>query len=186
MKNLSLLLLLPLCGCLQKAESLNPFYTPDLKDDLPAILGEWDEVATSHEGTEHTVDTWLFSDHLRVYTDHGPEDFDTVFFRVDNQTYCDVFNRDQQLHTLCRPAIQDRTLTLRWLDQNWLTNAIASRSVVLPPPAMQPGSSNLVFTASAEQWVSFLRQHGTNTDAFADGNTLRKSPAQNFVPRRRS
>ena len=47
MKNLSLLLLLVMCGCLQKAQSLNPFYTPDLRTDLPAIRGEWDEVATS-------------------------------------------------------------------------------------------------------------------------------------------
>lgn len=186
MKHLSSVLLLVLSGCLQKAESLNPFYTPDVKADLPAIRGEWDEVATAHDGTDHTVDTWLFSDHLRVYTDHGPEDFDTVFFRVNNQMYCDVFNRERMLHTLCRPAIQERTLTLSWLDQNWLTNAIAARSVQLPAPQRQPGSSNLVFTATAEQWVLFLRQLDANSDAFADGSALRKSPAQNFVPRRRS
>jgi len=190
MRNGLILLLIGLSGCLI-VQSEQPFYTSDLKTALPAVLGEWDETDTPRNDTGRRIrETWGVRQEtdyrVRVYGSDGPAESRLVFFTVAGRLYCDWQHEQDTTHQLYQTTLARGQLTLTPLDGDWLTNAIAHATVDLPPPACV--HSNWTFTASSQQWVAFLRQHGGQDGVLAKGQaiTLKKSPDQNFVPLRRS
>lgn len=178
MTRLVLLGIVLLSGCYLTVNSRAPFYTEEARASLPALRGEW-----WAEGQ-----TWMFTGDrtmsVRVYGEEGSRDQVVVPFQAGGVSFVDFCEGPGQLHNLYAVAIQGRGLTLSTLDGDWLTNAIARGAVVLPTPETD-SFSNVVFTASAPEWVAFLEQHATNSAIYAQAITFSRSPNANFVPARR-
>lgn len=193
MKCLPLLLCLSLTGCLLTVNSRNPFYTDATRVALPAAIGgwAWEECglqtnrATDHRETEIG---WIApgADPLQLCVSSGSSNFCTwVFFRVSGNLYCDWLMTDKAdaYHQLNRAAWNGHRLQFTQLDGDWLTNAITRGQVDLAAPT-RAADSNLVFQATAQQWVSFLERYGTNDAAFSKEKSC-LSRRYNFVPARR-
>ena len=188
MKRLVPLLAILLGGCFFNADSPNPFYTEATRVRLPELVGEWDSFSYQRSLAERrTESTCVFSGgeplRLRCYTDNGYDDSTVVPFRVGDVIFCDVSGGRRGYHNVYRVQLQGRELRLEGLNGEWLTNAIAAGTLPLPPP-QRDAASNLVFDVSSEQWIGFLAQHGTNSDAFGSGVSLTRVRS-NFTPLRR-
>jgi hypothetical protein len=185
---LSLLGALLLSGCVQ---SLNPFFTEDAKVALPELNGKWTMLDDAGH-PKHQKD-WVFEDsRIMTYSEKGGSGIlDATWFKVDGQLYVDTTAHSldsdmisdwwvfhvMPLHILCKVERADKRLTFKPLSLDWMKQAVTNGTVSLPV-IKEKEDDIVLLNAEPEQWMQFLKQHGTNEGAFESGNeyTLIRSP----------
>lgn len=163
------LLAILLAGCDWSAQSSNPFYTEDIRQPAPQLLGEW--LAGNSAVLIFTGDRTMS---VRSYQEDGPRDISVVPFAINGRTFLDF--HEPPNHTLYALRGTGRQLTLSSLSGTWLTNNLTG----IPAP-----DANKLFHATSAQWVAFLRAHDTNEAIYGPSIDLVRSPNANFIPARR-
>lgn len=180
-----------LSGCV--IGSSNAFYTPELVVEAPELNGPWyfDESTKVEEESPLVVSPGKFT----IYDDKGvPADAKAVFFKIDGVLFVDIFPDEGQLrkelvgdrppvHLLNRVLIKGEKISFNPLDYDWLIKAVEAGDITFPLEKFENG--DVLFTASSEQWVEFLRTHKDNPLAFVpDREALlaRQPPAKDAAP----
>lgn len=169
-----------LSGCVQ---SLNPFFTDDAKVAMPELNGKW--TLLDDDGHPKRQKDWMFEDgKIMTYSEKGGSGIlDATWFKVDGQLYVDTTAHTPEsdklsdwwvfhvmpLHILCKVERGESRLTFKPLALEWMKQALTNGTVSLPV-VREKDNDIALFNAQPEQWMQFLKQQGTNEDAFAGGN----------------
>ena len=167
-------------GCVQ---SLNPFFTDDAKVAMPELNGKWTMLDAA--GHPKGQKDWVFEDaRIMTYSEKGGAGIlVATWFKVGDQLYVDTTADSLEsdtvsdwwifhvmpVHILCKVERDDKRLTFKPLVLDWVKQALTNGTVSLP---VVKGKENdmVLFNAAPEQWMQFLKQQGTNEDAFAGGD----------------
>lgn len=166
-----------LAGCIEG--SSNPFYTPDLVVEMPELNGTWyfDENVSATEDPPLVIS----SGKLTIYDNKGaPADVKAVFFKIDDSVFIDIFPDEGELkeslsgdgqpaHLINQIKMKDGKISFNPLDYDWLVKEVNANRVALPYHMVNK-NEDVLFTASSEQWVAFLRAHKDDPKAFPPEN----------------
>ena len=186
MRNVILILVLSLLvsGCY--VQSLNVFYTDDTIAAVPDLMGEWaSEIHMGESVTNEQITSWAFrTDTVDTYDgDNTYSELEVVYFKLDGtyfmdftagqplkgkETFCNFFWGAglTQVHSLCKLHIKKNRLTVIPLDIEWFTDRIKEGTLGLPNVKPKRKDSNHIFTATPEEWITFLKKHKDSGDVF--------------------
>jgi hypothetical protein len=189
-KFLPLLLCSFLSGCY--VQSLNKFYTDDLKVELPQIAGEWiSRIQAGNDVSDKKISPWKFTeDAIESYDeDDKYSELKVAYFKIGDNLFVDFTAGEPSTddsggvgnifwgagitltHSLCRITIKDDSLIIVPMNIEWFEGKAEDKTLALSFVKADK-DSNLIFTASAEQWVAFLRTHINDNDLFDDDLTF--------------
>ena len=187
MKNKVLLLLLCvfLSGCY--VQSLNKFYTDDLKIEIPQIVGEW--ISIIHMGKDvsnKNISQWKFTkDKIETYDeDNKYAELEVVYFKIGDNLFMDFTAGKPSkasddignffwgagvtlVHSLCRVTFRDGNLVMTPLNVEWFEDRIKEKKLDLSFVKADK-DSNYIFTAPPEQWITFLKTYANDKDVFSE------------------
>ncbi len=165
-----------LSGCV--VGSLNPFYTPDLVVEQPQLEGSWYFTEDIEANDESPM--VISGGKMVIYDDKGqPAESKITFFKIDDVLFADIFPHEGQLkvdlvkdgkpvHLISRVRIisADR-FTFNALDYDWLALELETGRIQLPFEKVNSDAGyDIIFTATSEQWVEFLRKYKDDLQAF--------------------
>jgi hypothetical protein len=171
------------CGCI--VQSLHPFYTAEAVIDSPVKEGKWTMVG-KNENPE-TSKPWIFeNDNITVYDEHGASGIvKVVYFKVDDTIFVDAIADDPgkevctwwamqltPVHTICRVEIQGRRLLLSPINYEWIEKALKEKIFGLPHLEKKENDF-LVFTATPEEWMVFLKKNRKDNKLFSETHALK-------------
>lgn len=172
-----------LTGCY--VQSLNKFYTDNLKIELPQIAGEW--ISIIHMGKDVSnkkISPWKFTkDTIETYDeDDRYSALNVVYFKIHDNLFMD-FTAGNPLkgsedffnffwgagitltHSLCKVSIEDDKLIIIPLNIEWFEDRIKEKKLNLSF-VKADRESNYIFTAPTRQWISFLKKYASDKDVF--------------------
>ncbi len=181
-----------LAGCI--VQSLHPYYTKEAVCTIPGIEGEWKLIVRKSEGKP--VKPWVISSNkILTYDEKGaPGLLAAVYFRVGESFFLDTIAEEPPegttstwwtmhllpVHIVTRVDLHDNTLTLTPLDYDYLEKALEKGGVKLSH-IRQKDENTLLFTASPEEWMEFLKKYGKDKSVFSDENAvqlMRQAPGR--------
>jgi hypothetical protein len=173
----------PLAGCF--VQSLNPYYTKESVSVFPGIAGEWTLV--DERGMPRADRPWAFAaDKISTYDKNGTSGtLKVVYFRIGESFFLDTTVDEPgagttewwtmhvfPAHLLTKAEIRDGRLMLIPLDYGVLEEAMRKGAVKLPH--IRPKDEDAVlFTASSEEWMDFLKKNLNDPVLFSEKNALR-------------
>jgi hypothetical protein len=178
-KLISALLFLSLAGCI--VQSFNPFYTNDLVIDFPAINGEWELTQIGNKKvSEDEKKPWVFSSGTLEIMDENnlKSRLITACFKIENTVFLDTTAADIDkqgniglfwamnvlpVHALLKVRINEDTLTLIPLNYEWFEDNAGKFNI---PFVHNKKDAIIMYTATSEQWVSFLKENLDTEGAF--------------------
>ena len=106
-----------------------------------------------------------------------------VYFKIDGTYFMDVtagrLLKDKEesgnsywgvgvtfVHALCKIDIGKNKLTIIPLDSGWFTDRIKDGTLNLPYVKSTAEDGNEIFTATPEEWVTFLKKYKDSKDVF--------------------
>ena len=178
-----LALLFILSGCV--VFSLEPFFTKSNKTKTPEyIIGEW--VPVMLEGNDvsgQDINLWKVENDkvISFDTKNITGEISITFFKVNNQLFCDTQagSPDNEklnqywlyhlcpFHSLCKVIYQNDTLTFLPLNYEWIKEKVKEGKIKVPFVDWK-GEDTILFTATSEQWESFIKEYEDNQEAFSD------------------
>jgi hypothetical protein len=182
MKRVLPIVVILVAGCI--VQSFHPFYTEKSKVVLPQLNGEWDAVKLWGDAVKETnILPWQIStNQIVAYNgESGPAPIRVAFFKLGGQLFCDSTAGDNDkmsssywtwhlrpVHTVSKVETNRDLLTFRPLDLDWLTNLIATGTVLLPHVSRIEDDHWPLFTATPADWEAFLAAYASDTNAFPD------------------
>jgi hypothetical protein len=165
-----------LSGCV--VGSLNPFYTEDLVVEQPQLEGSWYFTEDIESNDESPL--VLSKGKMIIYDDKGqPAESKITFFKIDDVLFADIFPQEGQLkedlvkdgkpvHLISRVRIiSAERFSFNALDYDWLAVELEAGRIQLPFEKVNSDAGNdIIFTATSEQWVEFLRKYKDDLQAF--------------------
>jgi len=195
-------LLLLFCGLLLSScyiQSLNKFYTDDLKVELPQIEGEWNSIIQMGEDVSNkkNISPWKFTkDKIETYDENNKySELEAVYFKIGDNLFMEfTAGRPSKslgdignffwsagitgTYSLCRVTLTDDNLVIIPLNYKWFEDRMKEKTLNL---GCVKTDNNCIFTAPTEQWTSFLKKYGSDKDVFSESykfvfKKLRKKP----------
>ncbi len=186
MRNTILIVLLSLAvsGCY--VQSLNVFCTDDTITAFPELMGEWkSEIQMGDAVTNKQITSWTFKTN-KVET-YDPEntysELEVVYFKVADTYFMD-FTAGQpvkdkkefgnfywgagltRVHSLCKLDIKKSKLAIIPLNLKWFSERIKEGTLNIPYVKSKDKDSNFIFTATPEEWITFLKKYKDSEDVF--------------------
>jgi len=182
-------LLLLFCGLLLSGcyiQSLNKFYTDDLKIELPRIEGEWISIIQMGDdvSSKKNISPWKFTkDKIETYDENNKySELEVVYFKIGDDLFMeftagrpskssgDVGNLFWSAgltvtYSVCRITFIDDNLIIIPLNYKWFEDRMKEKKLDLN---CVKTDSNCIFTAPAEKWISFLKKYGSDKDVFSE------------------
>lgn len=171
-----------LTGCV--VQSVNPFFTKDLAMEMPAVSGQWTLIEGSVK--EDLNKTFTFTKDTLLPPDSKDKNgvLTLQFFKIDDMLFLDLIATDppqcnsiwwvthvSPMHTVSRVIAEEKTLKIIPLNASWMEEAVKNKTIALPSVWHNEQNFNL-FTASPEEWVSFLKKYGKDPQAFPEKNAF--------------
>ena len=171
------------CGCI--VQSLHPFYTAKAVIESPVENGEW--TMLDKTGKPEMPRPWKFeNDKITVCDEHGASGIlKVVYFKVGDKIFMDAIADEPgegvcswwalhltPVHTVCQVEIQDHHLTLTPIDYEWIEKALKDKTAKIPHLERNE-QDFLVFTASSEEWMAFLKTHIDDNKVFSKTGALK-------------
>jgi len=171
------------CGCI--VQSLHPYYTAEAVIEAPVKKGAWTMIKKS--GKPAMPKPWVFeNDKITIYDDHGACGIvNVVYFKVEETIFIDAIAGEPckgictwwamhltPVHTICRVEIQNDSLTLSPINYEWIEKKLKERPLSLPH-LERKDEDFLVFTASAQEWMVFLKKHRNDSKLFSETHALK-------------
>lgn len=171
-------------GCY--VQSLNVFYTDEVKVDLPELMGDWKfEIQRGDSITNKQITHWTFTANaVETYdTENTYSELDVVYFKVDGTCFMDFTAGDLRegdgecfnlfwsvgitpVHSLCQLETTTNTLTLIPLSYEWFTDRIEDETMKLSYVKSNRKDAPYIITATSEEWIAFLREYKDSEDVF--------------------
>lgn len=184
-KVLLLLFCVLLSGCY--IQSLNKFYTDDLKTELPQIAGEWISIIHMGEDVSNkNISPWKFTKgKIETYDENNKySELEVVYFKIGDNLFMDFTagnpskaSKDignffwgagvTHTHSLCRITFGDDNLVIIPLNIDWFEDRIKEKKLNLSLVKADK-DSNYIFTAPTDQWISFLKTYASDKDVFSE------------------
>lgn len=167
-------------GCITL--SVYPFYNQkDLTFDS-GMVGRWFK-------TSQTNELWQFTDvdgkyyRLTTTSDQDTNILDAHLFQLQQYKFLDLLTTNREmfqlpLHSISKVTRNDDTVTLQFLDYDWLvnllqTNTAAIGHLVVPQGSDSGNDGNMVYlTADTRELQKFLLKHAEDTNAFNSGSAV--------------
>jgi len=177
-----LLMAAGLSGCI--VQSINRFYTNDLKVELKEIRGKWKLLKDPNgDVSEEDIKPWVFSDSelLTVDNKNRSSRFDIVVFKVEDTFFIDFMASSPEneseywsyavapKHILARLDIdkENGRLVLTPLDYEWFEERIKNKDKDLKFVQAEEDYEIPQFTLSSLEWVAFLKKHLNDKGMFS-------------------
>ena len=182
-----------LSGCF--IQSLNKCYTDDLKIELPQISGEWISlIQQGNDVSDKNILPWKFpkyernsdsGDTIETYDSNNEySELDVAYFKIGDNIFMDFTagNPSRQnasmgnafwwygvtrTHSVCKIIFANDNLIIMPLNYKWFEDKIKKKTMNLSFIQADKDSYR-IFTATAEQWVSFLKTYGSDKDLFSE------------------
>jgi hypothetical protein len=173
----------PLTGCI--VQSLNPYFTKESICTIPGIAGEW--TLLDEQGKAQSLKPWVFgSDKVLTYDKNGAQGVvDVVYFSIGKTFFLDTIANGPEeesnkwwamhlfpVHVVTKVEIHDNRLTLIPIDYAWLEKALKNGGVKLPH-VLQKDEDFILFTATSDEWMAFLKKYSHDRNVFSDKNAVR-------------
>jgi len=172
-----------LSGCF--IQSFQPFYTDDLALDIPAVSGKWLLVKKGNKDVSKDYpQPWVFTDNEITTFEHNVSSIlDVQYFMVADVTFVDLAPSEPDkdkgpngwwaihtvpVHSVCKVELQADTLTLTPLNGEWIEEMLEEKKISLSFVTVDSDDDQIVLTSSSEELVKFLKQYGSNAEAFPD------------------
>jgi hypothetical protein len=186
-----------LSGCY--IQSLNKFYTNDLKIELPQISGEW--IPLNPEGkdvSDKSIPPWKFSNYegnsegtidtfdVEFKGNNKYSELEVAYFKIGDNIFMDYTAGELSghrllhgeignffwttgvtiTHSVCKIIFENDHLIIIPINYKWFEDRINENTMNLSFIR----TDNYIFTATTEQWVSFLKTYGSDKDVFSEKN----------------
>ncbi|MCK4694189.1 MAG: hypothetical protein KAT74_00430 [Candidatus Cloacimonetes bacterium] len=182
-----LALLFILSGCV--VFSLEPFFTKSNKIMTPEnIIGEW--IPVTLEGNDvsgQDINLWKFRNDKVISYDKKniAGEINITFFKVNDQLFCDTQAESPDneklnqywlyhlypFHSLCKVSYQNDTLTFLPLNYEWIKGNVKEGKIKVPFVEWK-SEDTILFTATSEQWESFIKEYSDDQEAFSEEFTF--------------
>ena len=191
------ILCLLLAGCY--VQSLHPFYTKEKVMDFPKIVGDWKVIKHGERYIPFNEQIpWKFSkDSLEIVDDKGIRSrIKATYFKVGDAVFLDstADDPDEQggigkywvahvypVHMLCKVFVEGDTLTLMLLNYDWVEkNKNTLRNEIPFIEVDEP----MMFTATSQQWMSFLEKHRDTKGVFDQENAYVLKRSKEETPKK--
>ncbi|MFC1462927.1 hypothetical protein ACFLQU_04895 [Verrucomicrobiota bacterium] len=173
-----------LSGCF--IQSFQPFYTDDLVLDIPAIEGKWSLVKKGKEDVaDNYPQPWEFTDDAITTFEHNVSSIlEATYFKVADVTFLDLAPSEPDedkgpnewwtihtvpVHSVCKVDLSTNALSLTPLNGEWVEEMLEEKKISLSYISVGSDDDQIVLTSSAKELVVFLKQYGSNTNAFPVG-----------------
>ncbi len=165
-------------GCF--VQSLEPFYTPETKFEDVNFKGEWFPLDST---TQQTGDrAWDFSaTEILTYNEKGvPATLEAKYFKIQDELFVDITaskikdesftegvvnewwnNNVVAVHSLFKVKFLNDRLMFMMLDYDWLKKKMKNKR-----NSLTFSQSSNIYTASSQDWVSFLKKYAKDPQAF--------------------
>jgi hypothetical protein len=182
MKRIVLLAAVLMAGCV--VQSYYPFCTEKSVVDLKPLVGKWTlKSSFGDDVSGKNLRPWTFNKNgilEAVDPDGIGADLGVHLFKLDNTLFLDVIPKDvvtkvnqywlftaRATHTVCKVELTNDRLKLLPIDFNWLKDAKLDKPLpMLGKPI--PGGDLPLYTATPEEWETFLRKYADSTNAFPE------------------
>jgi hypothetical protein len=159
-----------------------------MKVELPQIEGAWlPTVQIGQDVSNKNISPWVFTeDKIESYdVDNKFAELEVVYFKIDDSLFMDFSagkpfkdTKEQfgnffwgagitRTHSVCRITFKDDNLIIIPLNIEWFKERIKENKLDLSYVKADK-SINCIFTATTEQWVSFLKTYANDKDVFSD------------------
>lgn len=171
-------------GCF--VQSFHPYYTKTAICTIPGIEGEWTPIDKKSDGKP--LRPWVIrGDRIMTYDENGaPGLLKVVYFRAGESFFIDTIAETPPegavnewwtmhllpLHIVTRVDMSDNGLTLTPIDFDYMGKALEKGEVRLTYIKRKDDDS-VLFTASPEEWIEFLKKYGKDKLVFSDKNAVR-------------
>lgn len=179
------IVLITAAGCI--ITSFHPFYTEDAVIELPEIKGEWQLVSIGEDKVDKDEhEPWSFGkDTIEILEPAGQRSvLDTTYFKVQNTVFLDTtaVEADENdvglwwamhvvpTHLLSKVMLEGDSLRIVPLDYEWFEDNTDNSEGDLPS-ITDDKSRVILYTATPEQWMAFLKEHHNDKDIYLEDNT---------------
>ena len=171
-----------LSGCV--VHSVNPFYTPEVLTEVPALYGSWmlrESVFKEGKGR-----SWTFSrDSIVIPGDKGRSAMLSArFFKINDMIMLDTMAAEPEedaslwwtlhvspMHTVSKVVAGEYALKIIPLNASWLEEAVKNKTVLLPC-VWHEEQKTYLYTATSAEWVEFLKHYGNDPQAFPENDAF--------------
>ncbi len=184
---LAFILIFSLSGCF--VQSLHPFYTDDLKVEIPQVLGKWKLIKSLDEDiSEANINLWTFNEEkIECYdAKNNYSEIKVAYFKINDNYYVDCMADDPDedrineywlslvspVHSVCKVELKNDTLKLIPIDYNALETLLKGKKLDLEFLAKTDEDAILLFTAKPKQWVEFLKEYRDDKKVFNEENEI--------------
>jgi len=157
-------------GCVTGA--VNPFYTSESVVSVPELNGKWYGLEKNEKGDELRTPLEIVDGKIMILEkDDAPDEGALTFFKVDDQLFADMQlekdegEEDAPPHLLFKILQDADQITFVPLDYDWFQAEIGAGNIDLPL-IRDEDKRSVLFTASAPQWVAFIKAHKDDVYAF--------------------
>ena len=171
-----------LSGCI--VQSINPYFTDDMRIKLPEIQGKWQMVDKDSKDNPK-VKPWEFGEEKIMTWDEeqASSPIEAAYFKVGGTYYMDGIAGDVEnavsnywkmtiipVHVLMKVELSGDKLVLTPLDLNQIVKLTESGTKILKAVKGIGKDSNMIFVSEPSEWVEFLKTNENNKDIFlSDG-----------------
>lgn len=170
-------------------QSFYPFYTNDVKIELPQVHGKWKLIkSVGDDMLSLNIQPWEFSeDELMTCAENNVlAKIEIVYFKIGDHYFLDCLAGEpdeekinpywaflmRPVHTVCKLELQNKTLKLIPVDIDVLDTLIQHKKIELElMKKTDPNDINL-FTAKPKVWVDFLKKYGDDKKLFNEENLI--------------
>ncbi len=170
-------------GCF--VQSFQPFYADDSVIEIAGINGKWSLVKKGDEDvTDDYPQPWVFTDDEITTFEHNVSSIlDVTYFKVTDVTFVDLSPQEPDeskgpnewwtihtipVHSVCKVDLLADSLALTPLSGEWVEEMLEEKKITLSHVTVD-GDDQIVLSSSPEELFSFLKQHGSDTNAFPAG-----------------
>jgi hypothetical protein len=181
---LGILCIFLLSGCF--IQSIQPFYTQDLKIEFPRVKGAWLLKKIGDEDVSAKYpEPWIFTERAIKTFEYAVEsELTTQFFKIGDTLFVDLKAGDPYqlknpnhwwnlhvipVHSVCKVLIRDNQLFMTPLDGDWVTARIKKKELNLGYVNIGDKEDQYVLTSSPKDLALFLKDVAGNEDAFPPG-----------------
>ena len=171
-----------LSGCF--IQSFCPFYTENMAIEMPGIAGKWLLVKKGNEDVSQKYpEPWVFGeDEITTFERSVRSVLNARYFKAKDLTFVDLSpsarNNDKDLneclkfhlipvHSVCKVALTDNALELTPLDRKWVHQMFQEDKIPLSHVVVEGQGEHIVLASPPEELATFLRNHGSDTNAFS-------------------
>ena len=148
---------------------------------MPELVGAWQKADETNEPPWVCTESKPMEYLVQTYENGKASPVAVVPFKIGTNLFCDVTAPDNVEDS---DKINGDTIAVTALQYDWLSSKIESAAIKLPAIHGEE-KDRLLFTATSEEWETFLAKYGNDPEAFKTENAkiFKRRPAPAPTPK---